>query len=74
MARHFTHHVSFRVPASELATLNALRATFPDQQWGVAMRWLFEQPEVRDLIRKRAGETQPVGPVGIENSLPVGDR
>jgi hypothetical protein len=60
------------MPASEMGRLQALRATFPDQQWGVAFRWLFSQPEVAELIRRRASED--VGPVGIENSLPVGDR
>ena len=75
MARHLTHNVSFRVPASEIGKLQALRATFPDQQWGVAMRWLFEQPEVQSLIEQRAGASGPSsGASGIEASLPRGDR
>lgn len=76
MARVLTQNVSFRVTAAEMGNLQALRATFADQQWGVAMRWLFSQPEVKELIRKRAhgdGGVEP-GPVGIENSLPIGDR
>ena len=74
MARHLTHNVSFRVPASEMGKLQALRATFPDQQWGVAMRWLFDQPEVEALIEQRAGGRTPVGVSGLEASLPRGDR
>jgi len=76
MARHLTHNISFRVPASEMGRLQALRGTFPDQQWGVAMRWLFDQPEVDQLIERRAKnpEAAPVGLSGIENSLPTGDR
>jgi len=74
MARHLTHNVSFRVPASEMGKLQALRATFPDQQWGVAMRWLFDQPEVEALIEQRAGGRAPVGVSGLEASLPRGDR
>lgn len=74
--RYLTNNISFRLPASEMGTIQALRATFPDQQWGVAMRWLFEQPEVKDLISNRAKASGQVkqGPVGIENSLPTGDR
>lgn len=75
MARVLTHNISFRVPAAEMGKLQALRATFADQQWGVAMRWLFAQPEVQELISKRAhGEQPEAGPVGIENSIPRGDR
>lgn len=77
MARHLTHNISFRVPASEMGRLQALRATFPDQQWGVAMRWLFEQPEVAGLIAARAGQApEPVHDhsFGVEASLPRGDR
>jgi hypothetical protein len=74
MARLFTHCISFRVSASEIGRLHALRATFADQEWGVAMRWLFEQPEVQELIARRAGAETERGPVGIEASLPVGDR
>ena len=75
MARHLTHNVSFRVPASEMGTLQALRATFPEQQWGVAMRWLFDQPEVASLIERRAGGG-PAAPRtnGMDASLPRGDR
>lgn len=73
MARHLTHNVSFRVPASEIGKLQALRATFPDQQWGVAMRWLFDQPEVEALIQQRAGG-RPAVVSGLEASLPRGDR
>lgn len=76
MARVLTQNVSFRVTAAEMGNLQALRATFADQQWGVAMRWLFAQPEVKELIMRRAHGNEGVepGPVGIENSLPVGDR
>jgi len=76
MARVLTHNVSFRVTAADMGKLQALRATFADQEWGVAMRWLFAQPEVQELIMRRAngGELVQAGPVGIENSLPIGDR
>lgn len=76
MARHLTHNVSFRVPASEMGRLQALRATFPEQQWGVAMRWLFDQPEVAALIAQRAGSSPPpeVLTGGMDASLPRGDR
>lgn len=78
MARHLTHNISFRVPASEMGRLQALRATFPDQQWGVAMRWLFEQPEVAGLIAARAGQAPEAvegdHSFGVEASLPRGDR
>jgi len=75
MARHLTHNVSFRVPASEMGRLQALRATFPEQQWGVAMRWLFDQPEVEALIEQRAGNAPVEVPTGgMDASLPRGDR
>ena len=74
MSRIYTHVITFRVPASDMGQLQALRATFADQQWGVAIRWLLEQPEVKDLIKQRAGGDIATGPVGIENSLPIGDR
>jgi hypothetical protein len=74
MARHYNHNISFRVSASEIGKLQALRATFADQQWGVAMRWLFEQPEVQEAIARRAGGSPERGPVGIEASLPRSDR
>jgi hypothetical protein len=58
-----------------MGKLQALRATFADQEWGVAIRWLLEQPEVKEVIARRAGQGIPErGPVGIEASLPVGDR
>lgn len=72
MARHLTHPISFRVSAAEIGTLQALRATFADQEWGVALRWLIEQPEVKELIMRRA-QGEPVLS-GIERSLPRGDR
>ena len=74
MARILTHNVSFRVTAADMGKLQALRATFADQEWGVAIRWLLEQPEVKEVIARRAGGAPERGPVGIENSLPVGDR
>lgn len=79
MARVLTHTISFRVPASEVGKLQVLRSTFADQQWGVAMRWLFDQPEVLDVIDRRAnggvvesGAGYARG--GIDASLPRGDR
>lgn len=74
MARHLTHCISFRVPAADMGKLQALRGTFADQEWGIALRWLFDQPEVQELIERRArGDQEPVLS-GIERSVPRGDR
>ena len=73
MARFLTHVVTFRVSDAEIGKLQALKATFAEQQWGEVMRWLFQQPEVDDLIAKRVGPTDK-GQSGIEASLPAGDR
>jgi hypothetical protein len=74
MARVLTHCVSFRVPAADIGRLQALRATFADQQWGVALRWLLEQPEVGELIARRAQDAKEPALSGIERSVPRGDR
>ena len=79
MPRELTHVVSFRTTASVHRRLNRVRATFPDAQWGEMFRWLFDQPETDELIQKRLNESSPAGAdgmwgVGIEHSLPTGDR
>jgi hypothetical protein len=33
--------------------LEAVRATFPEKQWGELMRWLFTQPDVERLMQQR---------------------
>ena len=74
MARVLTHNLSFRVTAAEMGKLQALRATFADQEWGVALRWLITQPEVQDLISRRAHGEPESTLSGIELSMPRGDR
>ena len=72
MARFLTHVVTFRVSDAEIVKLQALRATFAEQQWGEVMRWLFQQPEVEALIAARVKPDRGIS--GIEASLPTGDR
>ena len=41
------------------------------------MRWLLQQPEVKQVIQERLNEMSPAGADGmwgIERSVPVGDR
>jgi hypothetical protein len=45
--------IAFRLPAAEYASLLPFLESFPQRQWGVAMRWLFEQPEVKDAMQAR---------------------
>ena len=76
MARHLTHVITFRVSAAELGPIQALRAAFPEAEYGKAFRWLLEQPEVHDVIERKAGSTerQPTSASFAEHSLPAGDR
>ena len=73
VARTYTHVIAFRTTAAEHRKLQALRSTFPEMGWGEMFRWLMEQPEVEDTVAERIA-TEPARPVGIEASLPVGDR
>lgn len=45
--------ISFRTDPNLHLKLEQLRATFPNQQWGESMTWLFEQPCVIELIKER---------------------
>lgn len=55
--------VSFRITEEQAAMMSGLRATFgpvdslqrsyPGNGWGMAFRWLLDQPEVRSLIAGR---------------------
>jgi len=77
VARFYTHVISFRVSAQEGSVLQALRATFPEQKWGEAIRWLISHPAVKEAIEERIRAETRVGPdksFGAEASLPVGDR
>jgi len=73
---NYTHTVAFRVSGAQYQRLIGLRATFEEPQFGHALRWLLEQPEVQDVIdrRERSGMIDAYRPVGIEASLPAGDR
>jgi hypothetical protein len=53
VARKYTQVISFRVLSDEAEKLQAVKATFPDQQWGELMRWLFDHPDVQRLIQQR---------------------
>jgi hypothetical protein len=79
MPRELTHVISFRTTASSHRKLHRVRSTFPDGQWGEFFRWLFDQPEVQDVIDQRLNESSPAGAdgmwtSGIEATLPAGDR
>lgn len=56
MARKYTEVISFRVLPNEAQTLQAVRATFPERQWGELMRWLFTQPDVERIMQQRLVE------------------
>lgn len=45
--------IAFRLDPDVYAQLIPFKNTFPDQQWGEAMRWLMEQPETQELIKGR---------------------
>jgi hypothetical protein len=53
VARKYTQVISFRVLSEEAAKLEAVRATFPEKQWGELMRWLFTHPDVERLMQQR---------------------
>lgn len=74
VARIYTHVIAFRTSASEHRKLQELRSTFVEPEWGQTMRWLFDQPEVQDVINAKLGDPIATPPVGIEASLPIGDR
>ena len=77
MARSYTHVLSFRITAAEHRSLQRLRATFPEAQWGETFRWLLQDPTVVDVINERLEKESPAsdrGSWGLDMSLPVGDR
>lgn len=47
------HSISFKCNDGQFMRADALRATFEPATWALAFRWLLEQPEVHELIRKR---------------------
>lgn len=53
VARKYTQVISFRVLPEDAETLEAVRATFPEKQWGELMRWLFTHPDVERLMQQR---------------------
>ena len=53
VARKYTQVISFRVLPEDAEMLEAVRATFPEKQWGELMRWLFTQPDVERLMQQR---------------------
>jgi hypothetical protein len=77
MPRELTHVVAFRTTAASHRKLHRVRTTFPDAQWGEMFRWIFDQPEVQDLIDRRLNEHSPAGAEGTwgaEAGLPRSDR
>lgn len=46
--------VAFRVTATEFVqVIQPFVESFPQRQFSVAMRWLLDQPEVKELIERR---------------------
>jgi hypothetical protein len=53
VGRKYTQVISFRVLPEEAETLEAIRLTFPEKQWGEMMRWLFTHPDVSKIMQHR---------------------
>lgn len=49
----FIHHVTFRLDDEQIVAAEAFRATFPENSWAEAFRWIFDSDAGRELIRRR---------------------
>lgn len=48
-----THPLAFRPTQDEIQMLAALRATLPSDTWQETIRWVLNQPVVREVILDR---------------------
>lgn len=50
------HVISWRVPTETWARMQPFFAAFDDRKMATAMRWLLEQPNVRETINEKIRE------------------
>lgn len=51
--RRYDRTIAMRLADEHAILIDTLRATFPENSVGVAMRWLLDEPAVREAIARR---------------------
>lgn len=60
--RNVDQTIAVRVSDEQAILMHGLRSTFPEAKWSHAVRWLLDQPQVRQVIadRVRQNGDEPV--------------